>query len=133
MTPEQKCVSLETAKRLKAAGWGKETERDWCLVRSHSEARKPGRWCIASASEQYDMEEYGSNVFDERIAAPDAQELRAEMLSTKFEVETARNPYTNTWATAVKVDGELQDVFDDENEAEHSSAAWLWLKEQKLI
>lgn len=117
MTPKQKCVSLETAKRLKAAGFPQETERSWRL--------------------QFD-EEYQlglpNSASTRDYAAPDAQELLARIhRPVRIELSVDCNIRVLIHESEGIPEGEWFESDGDENLVDVLSSAWLWLKEQKLL
>lgn len=144
MNPSSKCVSLETAKRLLAAGFPQDTERWWQATYSHplgyrcpdckvgDEAPHPCGWHIAS----YDD---GEQHFD--IAAPDAQEI-GELLPAVIGGRFFRQSkcVDGTWLVYYEANGigaivewdGMIDVYYN-NEAEARAACWLYLKENNLI
>lgn len=134
MKTKDKVVSLETAKRLKEAGFPQNTERCWVekfpifvdddVLVTFQEARQ--RLTTSMLSDE-------AQKLVKLIAAPDATEI-GELLGT--------------WLTCIKIDAitdvgvhfylESKDgytilVEDAVNESEARAAAWLWLKENKLI
>lgn len=131
MTPETKCVSLETAKRLKAAGFPQETEREY----RHTDVMEGVDDHLLVFSKQL----IGCDVYD-RIAAPDAQEI-GEMLPRFVEIDGSEwwfeggKDSGNSWYAAYSKEHEdgLTKVFFCESESEARAAAWLWLKEKGLV
>lgn len=74
MKPEEKVVSLETARKLKEAGFPQDTEHSWGKVRSHSGDKGEGKIDLSTENDRCMGEEY-SNVYSELVSAPDAQEV----------------------------------------------------------
>lgn len=123
MIPEQKCVSLETAKRLKAAGFSQDTEHFWyqyVMERTPEAPYQKGDWELRP-SEQW------GNGTGEHIAAPDAQDI-GELLPRNFGSELFMQLRPSGWL--LRVDG--YEALND-NEAEARASVWLWLKERELI
>lgn len=148
MTPEQKCVSLETAKKLQAAGFPQDTERWWSAWSSHSPAEHTDchelHWELGG-------EDDGS--IAPRVAAPDSQEL-GELLpgelmegrtmcflrvnKEEFELGVFQwnLQYVGTISGSDGYPDEnlyLTPEFVGKNEAEARATAWLWLKEKNLL
>lgn len=127
MTPIEKCVSLETAKKLKEAGFPQKTERKWAF---HVNNVDPV-WSI-----QYDDDD--SWMGYEVTAAPDAQEIGA-LLPQSIHTEDGdwqfgqRKELDNIHVTFYWNPSGTKKGFDHHNEAEARAACWLYLKEQKLI
>jgi hypothetical protein len=130
MTPQEKCVSLETAKRLRDSKFPQDTER--CYLH---DGVFLGRGEVTDALLGTVM----------AFAAPDAQEI-GELLP--YEIADAHRKYylvvelcveddaTRLWKVRyATVSGGViyGGVHFDKNLAEAFSAAWLWLKEQNLI
>lgn len=144
MTPEQKCVSLETARKLLAAGFPQDT----------------GRWWFSTNGEDWSLGGAFSSRTDGNIAAPDAQEI-GELLPEQtdagfFRQEKGLGDEGEYWSVMYysfeeplfetePVDGypnvkklkpsreKITIIFEAENEAEARAACFIWLKEQKLI
>lgn len=113
MTPEQKVVSLETAKKLKEAEFPQDTERRW---------DENGRLV-------YDVERMDTAAC---VAAPDAQEIGALL-------PMIIHAGYGDWQFGERKVGEVwwnpsgtKKSFEYLDEAEARAAAWLWLKEQGL-
>ncbi len=138
MTPSQKVVSLETAKRLKAKGFPQDTERWWTVSSA-----------VISPDAEYHLT---SHPFDwgefHKIAAPDATEI-GELLPQRIPyeqgylwIETCKLPPKRDdldqegWECSITLstdDGGSMYLSRHLSEAEARAACWLWLKEQKLI
>ncbi len=115
MTPESKVVSLETAKRLKDAGFPQDTERAW---------RDWEPKCYLTKFTHGHEEKF-------MIAAPDAQEigkLTPKTLGGNFLFQLR----VVGWVIRVG-NGEVVQEFINANEAEARAEAWLWLKENNLL
>lgn len=129
MTPEQKCVSSDTAIALEVAGFPQNTERWWIdktdfdgqlWIENHEPTYELGSWA--------EMEEWSdTGRVRSHYAAPDAQEI-GELLPRNLGSELFMQLRKSGWL--VRVDG--YEVLH-ENEAEARAACWLWLKENKLI
>lgn len=138
MQAENKVVSLETARKLKDAGWTTETEREWSA------------WSDHAASEHSDCHELHWELHDkeggfmgERLPAPDATEI-GELLPQIIEEDgIAYQLFVSVgldkqWFIVYANEKDYHDNFRmpfvmNHNEAEARAAAFLWLKEQKLI
>lgn len=151
MTPQEKCVSLETAKKLKEAGFPQETERLW--EQCYTKSRKQGedwkievddRWRIVqnrrgwfSAPEIVFQPLYKEvrEIEDAAIAAPDAQEIGEQLPSLNQTLDAGMVGFDKVeegWETSFSTLGSRRE-FANVNEAEARAACWLWLKENKLI
>ncbi len=128
MTPSEKCVSLETAKRLLAVGFPQDTERAW-------------RWQF---DDQYELG-YPNSAATKDYAAPDSQEI-GELLPHSVDTKegswiiTMPNLNGFRYLDYIKYSsngvGTLlhgYPLLSGKNEAEARAACWLWLKEQGLI
>ena len=122
MQPESRVVSLETAKKLKEAGFPQETERWW---RDGGDAH--GNYICTG--------EYGHDSF--MIAAPDAQEIGEQMLNS-----IGARKFTGCFLRFGQWGGGTKDVhefrvskqtFRASNEAEARAACWLYLKDHGLL
>lgn len=136
MKPEEKCVSLETAKKLKEAGFPEHgTERTWSIGGDKCEKD----WTLVNE----DDEAVSRTTF---IAAPDAQEI-GELLPADIPGFYDEAP-TYFLVCAKFDDGwmlEYEHAVDSggykpryvsmgyANESEARAACWLYLKENKLI
>lgn len=125
MKPENKVVSLETAKRLKAAGFPQDTER-WWSTGTYPEHSSDGGKFHASLCYRNEHFKYQKSLAD-RFAAPDAQEI-GELFPRNLGSELFMQLRKSGWL--VRVDG--HEVLH-ENEAEARASVWLYLKENKLI
>lgn len=138
MRPEEKCVSLETAKKLKEAGFPQVTERCWwadvesCIDGSKPRIIEGSLWTL----------HYGKPVWHEAtswwFAAPDAQEIGVELGDYVGAELNASSRRRNKWHCYYKAKKMRDDDFPwpikgYENEAEARAAAFLYLKQQNLI
>ncbi len=125
MEPIKKCVSLETAKKLKEAAFKQDTERWWMADQ--------GEWVICQIHEKEVFEKAPYNT--EMIAAPDAQEI-LEQMPVGFQI-TKNESATLGKITSIKflesVDKELWGSWGKDNYIEEMAECWLWLKSQHLI
>jgi hypothetical protein len=124
MTPEQKVVSLETAGKLKEAGFPQDMERWWNILEKEDgsivellESQPPeGRWL--------------------GFAAPDAQEI-GELLPARLDrfgqLSCTKDKYSPDEWPVWECGYTSGERFRSVNEAEARAQLWLWLKEQKLI
>lgn len=127
MRPEEKCVSLKTAKKLLAAGFPQDTEKWWCTD-------------LGELTYSRDCSSYTKSQCGDHVAAPDAQEI-GELLPatvdgkygdcTRWFGSRRTQGQWHVWYENGRDDEKL--LFTHENEAEARASAWLWLKEQKLI
>ena len=126
MLPSQKCVSLETARKLQAAGFPQETERYFM----HDDNFKTDELWERTHWETVEDEWGSGRNFDsiEKIAAPDAQEI-GELLPGGCGFEKQENQ----WACHPPGDYEAYEWIYADTEANVRAAMWLSLKEQKLI
>lgn len=127
MKPEQKCVSLETAKRLKEAGFPQDTERWWrdgagVQLRNHN----------------YPQEIDTSDYYQD-YAAPDSQEI-GELLPPKAKPDADSNSLPieywkdeESCVVAIMHYDSIIEMWRGKNEAEARAACWLFLKEKGLI
>lgn len=113
MTPQEKCVSLETARRLKENNFPQETERVWfCIGVDKFELLTVEylRGCVQETDELY--------------AAPDSAELGELLPKGSMFVK-----YAGGWMDVT----EGMPSNGNVNEAEARAAAWLYLKENNLL
>ena len=122
MTPQKKCVSLETARRLKAEGFTQYTERYW---------KSDGGWHLSVKRGVHS------------VAAPDATEI-GELLP-QFLQSSDRRLWISTdrttkkrWECTVesyKNGEDRKNIFigRSDNEAEARAQVWLYLKENNLL
>lgn len=124
MIPQQKCVSLETAKRLREAWFPQDTERWWSWY--NQETNK--LWEITKGRQ-----------YESWYAAPDAQEMGLpESINVYGEHGHLHIGYgtreVGKWTVGyANYEARCSEIFDHANEAEARAACWLWLKEQKLL
>jgi len=156
MKPESKVVTLKTAQRLREAGFPQDTERMYLMIPhvengkivKHGELLDP----VTTAIRRYDIH----IPYDDKIAAPDATEIG--QLLPQYVPYMGRHLWISTDATSrdgvptmlgtvlkepkwecsiayIGADQEHKCVYldRDDNEAEARAAAFLWLKEKKLI
>lgn len=137
MSPQQKCVTLEIARKLKEAGFPQDTERYWGNTVGQADQTC---WRI----EKPDWHDKGM----EYLAAPDAQEIGVELPETlgsninKKQIGVEEFVYDNPRRYQIQVSEYVGDapplprtIFSqiNENEAEARAACWLWLKEKNLV
>lgn len=143
MTPLSKCVSLETAKRLLAAGFPQDTERKYCGGHDYYHENDEGKFEECDSSDLLDEDEYcnaAELTCEYFVAAPDATEI-GELLppTIEFEGRIKRFGVMAVFSKKVWVAG--YDAYNEgycfasrhENEAEARADCWLWLKENNLI
>lgn len=137
MTPQEKCVSLETARELKHAGFPQDMERYWETSFSAASLH-----LASEVAESYYLvpkpNMCTTGDCKPIFAAPDAQEI-AELLPWYIQEHCVfvgqrmewRNPNNYT-----VVYGTLKDIFHSvsaDSEVEARASMWLYLKESKLI
>jgi hypothetical protein len=157
MKAEEKCVSLETAKKLKEAGFPQDQSLFyWRLRYSTSESFDNGK-SLGKKGEfgEYHVEYYPKPRFttadvkwnqtdlikldETEYDAPDAQELGLpESIGKEGEHGHLHISYgtrtTNKWTAGyANYKERCSEIFDHESLAEALAACWLWLKENKLI
>ena len=114
MNPELICCNLETAKKLKKAGWGKDTVFVWsgglCYKDDFSWPCMDGVYPAPTSSEIELPRDYGCFNFIEKFVC-------GELDFTLMGYETIE------WIEDSKADSEV----------EAKCKAWLWLKEEGLI
>lgn len=127
MTPENKVVSLETAKRLKELGFPQDTERWFYVHTDHNgdfHAANLERYKPILNSDCYK----GCHL----ISAPDAQEIGELLPEEAYEMISFGAPH---WRDACWyiywLEKDDHEAFD--NEAEARAACWIYLKENKFI
>lgn len=122
MTPQKKCVSLETAKKLLAAGFPQDTER----------------WFIPD-KEQIGYGLFSTNLKKENgwIAAPNAQEIGIELPEVIHAEDGSYQFGQRKEHGAMTVfywnPSGTKKAWSFLDEAEARAAAYLWLKERKLV
>lgn len=130
MTPQDKCVSLETAKKLKEAGFPQETVRVWIEL-DHGPG---GDW--RNVDVEHELSEHGG------FASPDAQEISKELPFRNKRMGTVNDARLTTLKLPYDkwlVWYEDEDTKEDKTPrfqgsmCEAFSACWLYLVEQKLI
>lgn len=138
MRPEDKVVTLETAKKLKEAGFPQDTERWWFPHREMGTSNLT-EWKLL-------LNRAGSA---ESLAAPDAQEI-GELLpfvigspdpTSKMILRMTVGGSPNGKRTysvgyvdvEIGNEGKYAKFFGHENEAEARAACWLYLKQQGII
>lgn len=146
MTPEQKCVSLETAKKLKEAGWNQfhGVERFWEEMRHEDTGEL--KWFVL----HHPTQEYGGWRHQHPpvvIAAPDAQEIAGLLpcYISRYNLTLSHSIKWGWWASYrrkksipsrkrknVKLHVYLHRV-SNENLSEALAQMWLYLKEQGLL
>lgn len=132
MAPEQKVVSLSTAKRLKEAGFPQDTERVWLqnvLMRRLDEY----------GEERLEVIDHKTDVtkgwVDELFAAPDAQEIDLPLTYGKFELDIFRDE--DLWVVCYvhpeNPDRKTSEMpwFHNINMAEAFAETRLWFEERK--
>lgn len=133
MKPEDKVVSLETAKLLKTAGFPQDTERMWEGIMHDVDDMR------------FKLKRFKANGNPWAYAAPDAQEI-GELLPHSVDTKegswiiTMPNLNGFRYLDYIKYSsngvGTLlhgYPLLSGKNEAEARAACWLWLKEQGLI
>lgn len=148
MNKENKCVSLETARKLKYAGFPQDTERYW-------ETSFSSGWLRLSddvAQGYYLIRQPGLSTTGDckpTFAAPDAQEIGEELPFRNKRMGTVNDARLRCEKLPANyIDGErnIWCLFyvDEDNdthvtpnfiasEAEARASMWLYLKENKLI
>ena len=147
MTPSQKVVSLETAKKLKAAGYLQETEHEYhkviwaCFSMYNAQLDKSAYTPIEGEKPFIELDFRQEDVngkdymYIESWLAPDATEILVSIPSIS---SFSSNRY---WSIFKQGDewhiywnkDQANQYFTDANLVEALAACWLWLKEQKLI
>ena len=126
------CVSLETAKKLKTAGWKKPTALAWV---------KHSPWFLAENKELPEWELVPVSIFDirgyeESYYAPTAEEVLRE-LPEKIDLNEWRrdlqfifiSPEKGKWEVSY---GQFK-KFKNKSLAEAAAQMWLWCVEQGYI
>ncbi len=114
MIPEQKCVSLETAKLLAQAGFLEETQYTWFQD-------EESQWQLLPT------ERNEGKSWEGCASAPDAQEIGGLLPDGYFTYRRG-----TSWFTGKDLH-QLAVGVATATEAEARATLWLWLKEQKLI
>lgn len=135
MQPSEKCVSLETAGKLKDAGFPQDTEKQYGYYIDPLSGGKEG--VMLCHTVDCDMRH------DAHVAAPDATEI-GELLPPNFGSES-HNWNTDKvhvgndgdcWEASISLtdsDGGSVMVEIYGNEAEARAACWLYLKQNNLL
>lgn len=132
MSPLSKCVSKQTAERLKAAGWTAETEHWWETWLAKDGTPQERLWCEDKRLFVRDMLPDA-----DILPAPDATEIMEllpdNMNESKFYLEIAK--VSGEWWCGYYTDNDnpLFDLPGSKTMAEACALCWLFLKEQGLI
>lgn len=150
MTPAEKCVSLETARKLQAAGFPQDTHFSWLpVIFSHKETvveRSEPRVVYVEPAlvtgEYYLSCDTKEEMRDGIVAAPDAQEIGELLPYSTDSYGLYMQKFHRDWIVYYSMHSWLYDIggkFPENkpsisaNEAEARASAWLYLKENGLF
>lgn len=123
MTPQDKCVSLETAEKLKEAGFPQDTERRWI--------RTEHTWFIDPMMATPDV------LINHGVwySAPDAQEIMDLLPALTKSWYQEKTGFYRCETMIFDAFGFATDVvsYKGENEAEARAQVWLYLKDNNLL
>lgn len=121
-----KTVSLETAKKLKDAGFEKETERRWVHLKSKKTVMESKIDTWKCLTEDWDVDKLG-------YAAPNTDELLENIPHVLQHKRLTIRKYYNAYGAGYMMDEGWIECFEAKELPEVLALLWLFLKKEGLL